>query len=352
MLLLVQNAASSFEPLFYISNQTSLIVQTELTFDSPSLWGASRLYHWHWSLWVTRLCIKNIFDAVMLYQAWTKSMRLTRKKELYLCCCHAPWRVQSGLRAQTLMWLLLCSFVFIPLDGVSCSFVLLIWVVSRPCAAKKCPNVSLRSTFLPCSLGLCKAPWVLFPFVCVQCCAFDLCCAQLFSPLIIRCLSYLKKARRHRPEVKCIMWSSVCFLLLVFQWEASQTNPLSPFIILCFVMQTENDYQLLSLCHCFWAKSTHNPLHLWTVKIVSESTLNTHASCCIYSTTKQEETASRKTSHSRFPSPALSPFRKLEQCTCYRKHSDYRLAVIWLCFLELHAEAITNKSISRCVINI
>lgn len=176
---------------------------THFVIAVPRSRGASALYRWHWSLWYTRLCIKAYLMQLCYIKHEQKNAFNQKKNKVYRCCCHAPWSCSVGLRAQTLMWLLLCFFFsFFPLDCVLCSFILLIWVVSRRRAAGNAQTSRWGALFLPCCfLGLCEAPWVLFPFVCVRCCAFDLCCAQLFSPLIMRCLSYLKKARRHLPEV-------------------------------------------------------------------------------------------------------------------------------------------------------
>lgn len=115
--------------------------------------------------------------------------------------------------------------------------------------------------FLPCGfLGPFETPWVLIPFVFVQCCAFDLCCAQLYSPLIIMCLSYLKKARRHVSEVSCILWSFYPgFYCWCFRKRRTKRKhyPWRYFIICKFYKL------LLSLCHCVPAQSNHNLSHSW-----------------------------------------------------------------------------------------
>lgn len=94
----------------------------------------------------------------------------------------------------------------------------------------------------------------------VQCCAFDLCCAQLYSPLIIMCLSYLKKARRHVSEVSCILWSFYPgFYCWCFRKRRTKRKhyPWRYFIIGKFYKL------LLSLCHCVPAQSNHNLSHSW-----------------------------------------------------------------------------------------
>lgn len=139
-----------------------------------------------------------------------------KEKTTKLCCCHAPR--QPSVRPQTLMWWL----CFGPFSSTVVQFL--------P-ESESWADVSLKSTFISSLIVLwafAKHPGCSFPFVCVQCCAFDLCCAQLFSLLIIRCLSSLKKARRLWSEVKCKIRSLACFLLLVFQWEASWTNLMTP----------------------------------------------------------------------------------------------------------------------------
>lgn len=87
-------------------NMSSLpIVQTQPTFWSlaPEAQGRAiaitGIDHFD-----TPVFVQSIFDAVMLYQAWTKRMRLTRKKTCTFAVVMLPDRVQSGLRAQTLMF--------------------------------------------------------------------------------------------------------------------------------------------------------------------------------------------------------------------------------------------------------
>lgn len=163
----------------------------------------------------------------MLYQHEQKEcvsrIRWRRKKKnLYLCCCPAPW--PCAVRPQSSDFDV--TSIFVLLECVLCSFLLLIRAVSRQCAAKNAQTSPWGACSSPWSLGLFKAPWVSFPFVCVQCCAFDLCCAQLFSLLSYGASHTLKKPRgthlRYNIEMRSLAW----FLLLVFQCEASQTSPL------------------------------------------------------------------------------------------------------------------------------
>lgn len=193
-----------------------------------------------------------------------------------------------------------CDFFFVvyfisPLACVSCSFDSAESWAERV-LLKKPKGLIEEHCFLPCFSGpLQSTLGVVSPSSVSSVVPFDLCCAQLFSPLIMRCSHTLKKAQRHPPEVK---WSLACFLLLVFQWEASQTNPPSLHYLLWYL---QNDDQLLSLCHRFWAKSTHNPSSLLEGQ-------NCVWICC----------RERSTAGSRFPSSAFI-LVKLQQCTCYHK---------------------------------
>lgn len=203
--------------------------------------------------------------------------------------------VQSGLRAQTLMWLLLCCLFYFSSRVCVVQFWFC-WVVSRTRAAEKAQRSHRGALFPPVFLwAFAKHLGCCFPFVCVQCCAFWPVLCTVVLPSYHEVLSYLKKAQRHPPEVK---WSLACFLLLVFQWEASQTNPPSLHYLLWYL---QNDDQLLSLCHRFWAKSTHNPSSLLEGQ-------NCVWICC----------RERSTAGSRFPSSAFI-LVKLQQCTCYHK---------------------------------
>lgn len=163
--------------------------------------------------------------------------------------------------------------------------------------------------FLPCcSLGLCKAPWVLFPLrLCPVLCLWPVLCTVV-SPLIMRCLSYLKKKPRGTwPEVQCIMRSLACFLLLVFQWEASQNKSIVPCVILCFTKPT--NWKTINSCFlcaiAFWAKATHSPLHKINVRTCCKHLCGL-ALCLQYYQMggKQGAIDSRKTRQSRFPSSA------------------------------------------------
>lgn len=214
-----------------------------------------------------------------------------KKKNCTVSCRPAPW---CAVRPQSSNFDVTSSLLFILflLSRVSCSF---------DSAESWAERVLLKKPieehcFLPCFSGpLQSTLGVVSPSSVSSVVPFDLCCAQLFSPLIMRCSHTLKKAQRHPPEVK---WSLACFLLLVFQWEASQTNPPSLHYLLWYL---QNDDQLLSLCHRFWAKSTHNPSSLLEGQ-------NCVWICC----------RERSTAGSRFPSSAFI-LVKLQQCTCYQK---------------------------------
>lgn len=181
-----------------------------------------------------------------------------------------PDHVRSGFGAQTLMWLPLCCWGFFYIYIFFTYWVCCAVFFNRPeswADLLKMPKhvIQKHFCFLPCGfLGPFKAPWVLIPFVFVQCCAFDLCCAQLYSPLIIMCLSYLKKARRHVSEVSCILWS---FYPGFYRWcfrkrrTKRKHYPWRYFIICKFYKL------LLSLCHCVPAQSNHNPSHSWRFDI-------------------------------------------------------------------------------------
>lgn len=102
----------------------------------------------------------------------------------------------------------------------------------------------------------------LFPFVCVQCCAFDLCCAQLFSPLIIRCLSYLKKKSQEAPTWGK-MYNAVfsLFSIIGVTVRGKPKESLVPCIILDFMIHTDKLKMITSCFLCAkWAKSTPQSL--------------------------------------------------------------------------------------------
>lgn len=274
-----------------------------------------------------------------------------------------PDIVQSGLKLWCDDFVFICFFVFF-LSTVCCAvFILLIWVVSRPRAAKNAQTSHWGALlfFFPPSLvvlwAFAKHLGCLFPFVCVQCCAFDLCCAQLFSPLIIRCLSYLKKkkARGHLPEERCIMRSLACFLSLVLQWEASQTNPLSPalFYILWYIL-TNWKWLPAAFFVLNELNPPRNPLHPEIQNCVRISCKHWWF---VFTETGVNQGAidSRKTTQSWLSSSAFI-LVKLQLCTWYRKAVlTKNLPSFGFFFLELHAEAITKDSIfflDVCVINV
>lgn len=124
-----------------------------------------------------------------------------------------------------------------PLDCVMCSFYSADLSHEQIVCCRKCPNFSQRSSPLLFS-GPLKAPWVLFPSVCVQCCAFLTCDVHSCSPLLT-CLLYLKKEGVKKMEAwtwgEMFNAASACFNLLVAQWETSQMNPMSDplFEVLC-----------------------------------------------------------------------------------------------------------------------
>lgn len=186
---------------------------------------------------------------VMLYQHEQKECQ----KNTCTCAVSCSWswsvRPQSSNFDVTSSSLLFTLLLY-P-DCVSCSYVLPNRVLSRLRAAKKRPNVSLRSTFFSLvvlwafakHLGCCFPSSVssVVPLTCV---------VHSCSPLFIKgCLLYLKKARRPLPEVWCLMRSLAWFVLFVFQWEASQQThrPLLCLSLLC-ILKTENQ---LFLCHRF-----------------------------------------------------------------------------------------------------
>lgn len=101
-----------------------------------------------------------------------------KKTVRLLLSCSLMFSQASELK--TLMWLL--CFVVFPLACVSCSFPLLIWVVSRLRAAEKAQTSHWGALFSP--LGLCEAPWVLFPLrLCPVLCLLT-CVVHSCSPLL------------------------------------------------------------------------------------------------------------------------------------------------------------------------
>lgn len=152
-----------------------VVVQTELNWKHPII------NRRHWSLWCTILCIKDIFDAVMLYQAWTKRMHLNRKKEKKVR--FAVVSLAEVFSPSSDFDVTYSLFHFDPLDCVLCSFY------SADLSRELLKNVSSRSTFffvppLVVLLGLFKKHLECrFPSSVSGVVPFDLCCAQLFSPL-------------------------------------------------------------------------------------------------------------------------------------------------------------------------
>lgn len=168
-----------------------------------------------------------------------------QKKKLYLCWRHSP---RCSVRSQ--------SANFDATTSSSLFYFLLLCCAVWFCFPERCykmPQTSHWGAFFPSlpfvvSLGLLQSTLgVVSPSSVSSVVPFDLCCAQLFSPLIIRCLSYLKK-NPGGTYLRCNAVFSL-FSISVFQGEASQTN-----LFLCFILQyrqTPNDNQLLYLCHGF-----------------------------------------------------------------------------------------------------
>lgn len=263
-----------------------------------------------------------------------------------------PDIVQSGLKLWCDDFVFICFFVFF-LSTVCCAvFILLIWVVSRPCAAKNAqtshwgallffpPPPLLFSGPLQSTLGVCFPSSVssVVPLTCVV-----HSCSPLLSYGASRTLK--KKARGHLPEERCIMRSLACFLSLVLQWEASQTNPLSPalFYILWYIL---TNWKWLPAA--FFVLNELNP---------PRSPLHPEIQNCVRISCKhwwfvftetgvnQGAIDSRKTTQSWLSSSAFI-LVKLQLCTWYRKAVlTKNLPSFGFFFLELHAEAITKDSI-------
>lgn len=152
-----------------------------------------------------------------------------RKKKLYLCWRHSP---RCSVRSQSSNFDVTTSSLF---------YFLLLCCAVWFCFSESCeqtercykmPQTSHWGAFFPSlpfvvSLGLLQSTLgVVSPSSVSSVVPFDLCCAQLFSLLIIRCLSYLKK-NPGGTYLRCNAVFSL-FSISVFQWEASQTNLLSP----------------------------------------------------------------------------------------------------------------------------
>lgn len=156
------------------------------------------------------------------------------------------------VRAQTLMWLLLlCCFWLFFLSTV-CRAVILCQSESwADCVLLKMPKRLIEEHF--------SSPFVvLWAFAKHLGCRFPssvssvvplTCVVHSCSPLLSwRCLSYLKKAQRHLPEVWCVTRLLAWFMLFVFQWEASQQIH-RPLLYLNFITHTKN-----------WSSATFVPL--------------------------------------------------------------------------------------------
>lgn len=247
----------------------------------------------------------------MLYQAWTKKNAFNQKKK------------------ETVPLLLSCSLTVVQVRPPSSNFDVTSSLFSFSFSSQlrvvqfysanlsreqtvrclQCPNVSLRSTFfLPCcSLGLCKAPWVLFPLrLCPVLCLWPVLCTVV-SPLIMRCLSYLKKATRHLTWGTMYNAVSSLFSIVSVSVRGKPNKSIVPCVILCFTIPT--NWKRLTAAFfvplLFWAKSTHNPLHKINVRICCEHLCGL-ALCLLYYQMggKQGAIDSRKTRQSRFPSSA------------------------------------------------
>lgn len=240
-------------------------------------WGALSRYRRHLLLALTPLAIHPLYKEFIWCNYVVPSMRKNNafywgKMVPYLLLSLTMFSQDSELK----LW---CDFLFVvegfflyiyssPIECVCAVFFDRpeSWADLLKILLKMPKNVIQKHFyFLPCGfLGPFKAPWVLIPFVFVQCCAFDLCCAQLYSPLIIMCLSYLKKARRHVSEVSCILWS---FYPGFYRWcfrkrRTKQKHYPWQYFIICKFYKL-----LLSLCHCVPAQSNHNPSHSWRFDI-------------------------------------------------------------------------------------
>lgn len=204
---------------------------------------------------------------------------------------------QPGLRAQTLTWLLsfwLCA-VFFSATWSREQTVLL-----------KTPKCVIEEHFFPpfphCSLDLCKAPWVLFPFVRVQCCAFDLCCAQLFSSCYQGASFNLKKPGGS--YMRFHLWCLVFSLLSLVSVSVRKLNK-SP-------NQADNHHQLLPTCTELKALDNCDRLFSKRLLVGIEFTAPRHW-------------------RTQFP-PGLI-LVKLQQCTTYWENQfDWNPPVIWSSF--------------------
>lgn len=114
--LLFSNLMQSLSHLF--TYQMFPIMQNELTFESLSLESLSQalITLIHPSLYKEHIWCSFVISSMNKKNAFNQKKRPV---PLLSSCC------LTGLRAQTLMWLLLrcfCFFLFSPLGCVSCSF--------------------------------------------------------------------------------------------------------------------------------------------------------------------------------------------------------------------------------------
>lgn len=184
----------------------------------------------------------HLLYKVTLYQHEQK--RMPEKTCTCAVSCSWSWslRPQSSNFDVTSSSSSLLFTLFLDPDCVFLQFYSASQSGERTARCSKTPKrVIEKHFFLPgCSLGLCKAPWVSFPFfVCVRCCAFDLCCAQLFP--------HLKKARRPLPEVWCLTLGLYCSC-----FSERQTNKpiIVPLLSLSLLRRLKTENQLF-LCHRF-----------------------------------------------------------------------------------------------------
>lgn len=147
---------------------------------------------------------------------------------------------------------------------------------SRLCRARREQTRRLiEEHFFLFSLGLlqkhlgCCFPLRLCPVLCLLTCVVHSCSPLSLSlSLIMRCLSYLKKARRHLTwGIWCVIFSLFSIVGVSVRGKPNEPTVLpSPsafalFYVLWYIPTNwKTNHQLLSLCHCFWAKSTHSPL--------------------------------------------------------------------------------------------
>lgn len=99
------------EPRLHISDGESKHLAVARRADrTPALIPVSDLNRRHRPLWYTILCIKKHIWCSYVISSMNKKNAFNQKKKSTFAVVLLSDRVQSGLRAQTLMWLLLCCF--------------------------------------------------------------------------------------------------------------------------------------------------------------------------------------------------------------------------------------------------